>query len=316
MQSLMGEIYDTILHKRSLMYEIKIDSKCGLCRNEKKLCKSHIHPKFFFNAVKEISPTKKFRTSDNVNTRSQDGLKFLFLCSECESKFSKYERIFKNDFFDIVKNEAKTKINTDNKDFKYFILSLLWRVGTFELYHNQNKIEDESEKFTDNEISKIKEILEKYRKLLLSENHDNIKEIKMYFLPTKKLEVVQDINNIMIDAGRIPDLLEKRFVGGSIRTMDQTDSFKECYILSFAPNCVFLINIWGSCGIDYLSGYEIGKEINISSDSMIVLDDNLTNLIWYFFTTGFIEPDSKITKESRQKIIDEVNAKKYIKSNN
>ena len=77
------------------------------------------------------------------------------------------------------------------------------------------------------------------------------------------------------------------------------------------PNCIFLINIWGDCEISYLHRYEIGNVINISTDSTINLDDQLTNLIEYFFETCFVEADLNMSLKSRQKIIDEVNQVLY-----
>ncbi|MFC2428578.1 MAG: hypothetical protein ACFNTA_06350 [Campylobacter sp.] len=282
--------------------------ECGLCKKIKKLSQSHIYPKFFFNAIKEISPTQKFRHSDNMDKSHQDGLKFYFLCDECESKFSKYERIFKNKFFDIIKKNKNQRIDSNNGNFKYFLLSLFWRIGMFEIYYYQNKIKNEDGRFTEKELDGIKIILETYRKILLNEKMEEIEKIKMYFLPIRRLQVAEDIKNKLIRMHRTDDLFEIRMIMGGIRTTDdKRDVFQKCYISAIVPYCLFLINIWGNCEIDYLSGYEVGQNIDILSDCIINLEDDLEKLIFYSFEEGFVKPDSKMSQEVRQKIIDAVN---------
>ena len=76
--------------------------KCAMCRQVKKLCESHIIPKFFGNYIKKNSPSGGLRNPNNVNKREQDIYKENLLCDECEEIFSKLETYFQNNIFSIV----------------------------------------------------------------------------------------------------------------------------------------------------------------------------------------------------------------------
>ena len=73
-----------------------------MCRQVKKLCESHIIPKFFGNYIKKNSPSGGLRNPNNVNKREQDIYKENLLCDECEEIFSKLETYFQNNIFSIV----------------------------------------------------------------------------------------------------------------------------------------------------------------------------------------------------------------------
>ena len=73
-----------------------------MCRQVKKLCESHIIPKFFGNYIKKKSPSGGLRNPNNVNKREQDIYKENLLCDECEEIFSKLETYFQNNIFSIV----------------------------------------------------------------------------------------------------------------------------------------------------------------------------------------------------------------------
>jgi hypothetical protein len=78
------------------------EKKCAMCGQVKKLCESHIIPKFFGNYIKKNSPSGGLRNPNNVNKREQDIYKENLLCDECEEIFSKLETYFQNNIFSIV----------------------------------------------------------------------------------------------------------------------------------------------------------------------------------------------------------------------
>ena len=81
--------------------------KCAMCRQVKKLCESHIIPKFFGNYIKKNSPSGGLRNPNNVNKREQDIYKENLLCDECEEIFSKLETYFQNNIFSIGLKKAR-----------------------------------------------------------------------------------------------------------------------------------------------------------------------------------------------------------------
>lgn len=108
---------------------------CRLCNNNAPLLKSHIIPKFVFKWLKETSATGHIRYSPDINKRVQDGLKLPWLCSQCEEKFSRYEKYFADKiFYPLHKN---TDNLTYNSVFLKFAISLAWRVLKYNLETEQ-----------------------------------------------------------------------------------------------------------------------------------------------------------------------------------
>lgn len=99
---------------------------CRLCNKEAKLLNSHIYPKFIGKWMKATGGDR-FRFGSNMDKPEQDLLKQKMLCSECEDKFSKWEKQFSEIMF-------KPLMNNDTHCFKYeswffkFLVSELWRV--------------------------------------------------------------------------------------------------------------------------------------------------------------------------------------------
>jgi len=100
---------------------------CALCGKEKELCESHSIPKFVFDWIKKTSATGYLRQAININKRLQDGTKEKFLCFECETKFSRYEKYFADEFFYPYLNKTKTSFNY-NENLQKFIMSISWRL--------------------------------------------------------------------------------------------------------------------------------------------------------------------------------------------
>lgn len=110
---------------------------CALCKQEKPLQDSHILPEFIYRVLydeKHRLATSSF-SGKPIVTFSQKGIREKLLCRECEGKFSKHEKYFK-DFL-----SGKIQVVTarrgdfikltglDYKRFKLFGLSVLWRAS-------------------------------------------------------------------------------------------------------------------------------------------------------------------------------------------
>ena len=124
---------------------------CKLCLNEKELRQSHIIPEFMYQNIYDKDP-KRFYTlnvhieSDEDSKRKieQKGIREYLLCADCESLLSKYESYSAETIY--AKNKGnktyivKAEQTPDQqyfsynyagfkyKEFRVFLLSLLWRV--------------------------------------------------------------------------------------------------------------------------------------------------------------------------------------------
>ncbi len=103
-----------------------------MCQTTQKLCLSHIVPEFMYKLL--YSKNHKItgiRHDGSVNTL-QKGLREHLLCSNCESKISKYELHASEVLRSLIENNYNgtvLQINTDYKKFKLFLLSILWKAG-------------------------------------------------------------------------------------------------------------------------------------------------------------------------------------------
>lgn len=111
----------------------KIKSNMGTCAlcdaKEVELRESHIIPKFVYDWIKETSITGHLRSSEDINIRSQDGLKVHLLCSQCELSLSKLEKQMSSYLFKAIANYQKPKKEIQiNDDVRLGILSIFWRI--------------------------------------------------------------------------------------------------------------------------------------------------------------------------------------------
>lgn len=72
---------------------------CWLCGCEKKLCESHVIPKFVFRWLIKTGGTPYLRHGNKPNRRIQDGDKHKLYCLDCEARFNRYETNFKSKIF-------------------------------------------------------------------------------------------------------------------------------------------------------------------------------------------------------------------------
>ena len=110
---------------------------CKLCRNDRKLHKSHIIPEFMYKSM--YDENNRFycisSISKKANTQRQKGDWDRLLCSDCEQHISKYERYASL----LLKGGTRIGIrqrkhvievsSVDYKLFKLFQLSILWRAS-------------------------------------------------------------------------------------------------------------------------------------------------------------------------------------------
>ncbi len=151
---------------------------CKLCQLEKQLRRSHILPEFMYQNLYDENP-RRFHTLnidlDDISKSSkkieQKGIREFLLCDQCEGLISKYENYAAETIYAKNNGNNANIVNaskTDDgqytlydyegfsyKEFKLFLLSILWRMLV-------------SENFT--EIKGEEEILERLRIAILSED--------------------------------------------------------------------------------------------------------------------------------------------------
>jgi hypothetical protein len=102
---------------------------CALCLEEKALVESHVIPAFVVRFLKDTSATGYIRDPLNPNRRLQDAPTKKLLCTECENRFSKWERTFSRESFPEIQEE-NFKGFQYSADLLKFAVSLSWRVLT------------------------------------------------------------------------------------------------------------------------------------------------------------------------------------------
>lgn len=100
---------------------------CRLCNCEADLQESHVVPAFVFKWRKDTGPTPHMRVSNEPNRRVQDGLKFLWLCRNCEQKLSNWEREFSRTLFHQVTKDGTCRVQYGGWLLR-FCVSISWRV--------------------------------------------------------------------------------------------------------------------------------------------------------------------------------------------
>ena len=105
--------------------------KCALCRNEARLVNSHTVPKFAVEWLKKSSATPYLRSALNPNRRLQDVNTVKLLCSDCENRFSKWEKQFAQKLFTPY-TEGSLQSFAYDEWLLYFAVSLAWRTTIYE----------------------------------------------------------------------------------------------------------------------------------------------------------------------------------------
>ena len=210
---------------------------CALCEKEKELCGSHFIPKFVFDWIKKTSATGYLRQAININKRLQDGAKEKFLCTECENKFSKYEKYFADNFFYPYLDKKKTSFTYD-ENLQKFIVSISWRLlkkdlGGFKAFQpGMFEYAKHAEKY--------------WKKILLNDELDEKYEHHLFLFDY--------IENSSID-------LPKRFQWYTMRATDGTiaSSKSEAFLFVKLPSIFFISSIFPASIKDYWKNTLIEK---------------------------------------------------------
>ena len=110
---------------------------CRLCKEEKKLHKSHIYPEFLYKPIYDENH-KYFSLTTDVNKHIKKPSKGIYeklLCTDCESQLSVYEGYARDVIFEKMKGALSEKgrvlklTGIDYATYKLFQLSLIWRAS-------------------------------------------------------------------------------------------------------------------------------------------------------------------------------------------
>lgn len=137
-----------------------MNGTCLLCDEEKELRESHVIPSFVYKWIKDSSGSGYLRFGKSPNKRVQDGLKYHWLCDDCEGIFSNWERKFATNIF-----HPTVKGDNSKKGYTYWLLkfcvSVSWR--TLTLYLQESDLENFSEELK----TKANDALQIWKEFLL-----------------------------------------------------------------------------------------------------------------------------------------------------
>lgn len=103
---------------------------CRLCGENAALQLSHVLPAFAFKWLRETSGTGHIRSSQEVNQRVQDGMKFYWMCAGCEGILSRSETAFATKVFHPYSSGKATRFNY-GPWLMHFCVSVSWRLLRF-----------------------------------------------------------------------------------------------------------------------------------------------------------------------------------------
>ncbi len=136
-----------------------MDGICAFCGKQTLLSESHVLPAFIFRWLRNRSGAPShLRHTDNPNRRVQDGLKFPWLCNDCEGHFNRYETAFANQVF-YPWHSGNQRISYGNWFLK-FCVSISWRV--FKFARGKNK----TPSYTDEQMRLMDEAEARWRAFL------------------------------------------------------------------------------------------------------------------------------------------------------
>lgn len=108
--------------------------RCALCLREANLEQSHIVPKFVFRWLKQTSATGKFRRSNAVNVRVQDGVTHRLLCRACEQRLGAWEAKFASLFFRPILDGGDVPFRVDYEEWMFMcVLSISFRAVALQM---------------------------------------------------------------------------------------------------------------------------------------------------------------------------------------
>lgn len=169
---------------------------CKLCNKYTDIKSSHIVPKFIGKWLKKTSITGYLRNNVTFQRRSQDIWKEYWLCSDCESLFSKWEDEFASKVFYPFVDRGESIVEYDNWLSK-FCASLSWR--SLKYMRSKNSEVNKSVDYV-NILNKTEKYLSEY----LLGISDNLSNCEQHIIPLEK--------TISIPVSNLPANLNRYFL--------------------------------------------------------------------------------------------------------
>lgn len=235
-----------------------MDGFCKLCNKRSDIQLSHIVPKFIGKWLKKTSATGYLRNNEIFKRRSQDIWKEYWLCSDCESLFSKWEDVFATKIFYPFVDEKETEANYNSWLLK-FCASLSWR--TIKYMRNKNSETNRDSDYI-NQLNKA----EKYLSEFLLGNSDNLNDCEQHLIPLEKINSISSLD--------VPSNLNRYFL--RYLAMDIVNDDKNIIIYTKLPRFIVL-------GIIKASNPELMNQ------SLISVSNGRISPKEYFLPDGFSE---------------------------
>lgn len=302
--------------------------KCAMCGQVKKLCESHIIPKFFVNYIKKNSLTGYLRNPNDVNKRKQDIYKENLLCKDCEEIFSKLETYFQKNIFSKVEvylNDEEKLLRIDknlesNKKLliKYsekeinnititqelfeFVVSIFYRFSICSSF-DESEWSDEEKKLLNNFREKGNEYflnsnkkIQFNGKFYLINSKNILKSIKNHIYENFAIEALYTTNNIFIEL--LPENID--------------DKFEEKYskITIIVPHFIMIYELYPNEKVDIPSSEEL-KIGNIIFKKDSCISKYLIDYIFNHVKRDLEKGASNLSQNQISNILNQV--QKYLK---
>jgi hypothetical protein len=246
---------------------------CKLCNDETILKESHFIPKFIGKWVKKTGVTGYLREKNKVHKRAQDLAKEYWLCGNCETLFSGWERSFANKVFYPFVEQGKSTANYDSWMAK-FCASLSWRTLTFIRSKNSDEIKSR-------EYNNCLESAQKHWAHFVLNKEKNLNQFEQHVYP---LDAIQSTN-----IGHLPENINRYFM--RTMAMDIVGNSTDIYTYTKLPQFIIM-------------GVIKAKGTGVMRSSRIALNSGKIYPREYRMPDGFdkyiIESASKVTEAYNQ----------------
>jgi hypothetical protein len=133
-------------------------------------------------------------------------------------------------------------------------------------------------------------VLNIWRTVLINEDLNEVSKVQMHLIPTKKLEIFENINDVVSNN-----------VGIDFRTFDNQDTFEYAFTYVKVPYYIFLCTVWGSTSS--MKQFKVGKVIKPRTSN---LPDWIEKLIANHLE-NFDVAKQQISNKQVKTILDRVN---------
>ena len=265
-------------------------SICKYCEKEEAIENSHIIPSFIYKWIKDTSPTKALRATNNPNKRKQDGYKSALLCQKCEEIFSQYENDFKKNIFNKIANyrsDYPELIKITKKSLNC-IYSIAWRTLADAYYFEKDH------KYTEEEFSYFPYLWNEIKELIHSGKSDRV---KTHFIPCTE----KTLQMLGLSVGKYIYFFE-RSAGVEPRAWDDLARFNIHIKIPFG---IFIVELISNEN-DTWCGTKIDGEDELNIDSINCFPEFLRFEIEYF-NNDFLKSIRKINPKQSKIIEQDIN---------